>query len=178
MRPPRPVDIEIDITATKKLNRYAFQIKRSPVVNRLAAGSILSATHHTLLTAALVTALKTLSVHNVARVFVEHREVPDMQTGVDNPPRKLKLLVRCSDKIFIEACTDAANKCGQTSKRVRSAGTMLQELAQEMRRFQMGFALVDENYVTTAREYAYKTMPKRTFRCGFPLPQAISTTGK
>jgi hypothetical protein len=168
------IDFEIDIVAVRKFGRYGFRIHKCPTLARMGAGSLKSATAQTLLTMALLSALKSATRSACARVFTLNGECKDREQGMSHP-RKMKVLVRCSDRVFIEAATDAAHKLSRT-KPNRAAKTLWEELAREMRRFSMRFEHVDESKVTACRDWAAKVLPKKTHPCGFPLPEAISTT--
>jgi hypothetical protein len=140
-------DIKIDISASRKMGRYGFAIRKCPLA-RSGAGMLHGATRDTLLSFALVAALKT---------------IPRRQ------PRPLRILVRCSDETFVTACGNV-----NRGQRTKAAKTLWQELVNEISRFQLRFELVDESKLSAARDFACRVLPTRTFHGGFPLPQLIT----
>jgi hypothetical protein len=149
-------DIQIDLSASRKLGRYGFAIRKCPLA-RNGAGMLNGATRDTILTFALIAALKT---------------IPRSTTGrtANGRPWPLRVLVRCSDPTFVLAC-GAVNR----GQRTRAAKTLWQELVNEISRFQLRFECVDESKVTTTRDFACRVLPARTFHGGFPLPMLITT---
>lgn len=160
-------DIQIDLSASRKMGRYGFAIRKSPLA-RSGAGMMHGATMHTLLTMSLCSALKMLSRSVIAKMMVAEGRSPDTKTAIVNP-RRLRVLVRSSDTVFIAAC-GAVNK-GQTT---RAAKTLWAELTKEMTRFTLLFEHVDESKLSAARDFGWKVMPSRTRPDGFPLPTLIT----
>jgi len=149
-------DIKIDISATRKLSRYGFNIKRPSLFAKMGAGMLPNATRHTLLAFALISAMKTIP-----------RITGKTASGHARP---LRVLVRCSDETFVTACHPVYRV-----EKSRAAKTLWSELVQEMARFQLHFEFCDESKVTAARDFACRVLPTRTVPDGFPPPQLIIT---
>src|SRR5665213_460683 len=133
-------DLEVSLSGCRDTNTYAFQVDGCRSLARNSCGVLKSATTHTLLAYALLTALKGLDWRAALRVYVQTGEIRK-QLNPSTYRRKLKIRVRMSDAELMQVLESGYNDTTRIHLN-RANKNLYTALVAEMRRFDLTFSLV------------------------------------
>ena len=167
---PQLPEITIVLYSNRAKGRYAFDIRGSHTVTRMAVGTVRNSTRHTLLGFALTTALRTVSHNAIAKHFLNTKECQTFAEAMRHT-RKVRVRVKSLDTEFNEVCEQAG-----TGKRNRCAVNLFNELQRQMARFDMSYQRPDEFEVNKVKYWGSRVLPESRDPDGFPLPTAVSTS--
>jgi hypothetical protein len=162
-------EIVIDLCSNRAKGRYAFEIRGSHTVARLACGIVRNSTRHTLLGFGLTTALRTISHNAIAKLFLNNKECQTFNQAMRHT-RKPRARVRCADSEFLAMCEHIG-----TGRRNRCARNLFDELQRQMSRFDLTYLRVDEIDLNKIKHWSSRVLPESRDPDGFPLPTAVST---
>lgn len=168
---PQPLpEISIVLYSIRATGRYAFEIRGSHTVARMASGTVRNSTRHTLLGFALTSALRTVSHTAIAKMYLNNKECQTFAEAMRHT-RKVRVRVRCADTDFNMMCEQAS-----TGRRNRCAMNLFDELQRQMARFDLSYQRPDEFDLSKIKHWSSRLLPESRDPDGFPLPTTISTS--
>jgi hypothetical protein len=161
-------DLVITIFSCRKTGTYAYSIEGYKPLSRMACGSIPSATTGTLLTVALLSALRSWAPGQSSRLLAAKGEIQPK----DKPNRKLRILVKSSQPHFVEILEHATRTQSVRQQSSRASGHLLDELLLEFQNYEFMFGHASEETFYRLKLWTGQVHKPRLYR-NFPAPTVV-----
>lgn len=164
-------DLEVSLSSCRDTSTYAFQVDGCRSLSRNSCGTLKSATTHTLLAYALLTALKGIDYKAAMRVYIQTGEI-----RTQNPEtyrRRLKIRVRLSDEELHGILEEGYQNTARIHKN-RANKNLYTALVNEMRRFDLTFSLVPKVNMQGLHKWATQVVPTMSSQ-DMVMPSAVQS---
>ena len=160
-------DATVTLVCDRIEHRWAFETSGFPAMSRRGCGHLLSATKHSLLAFALISALKSISPGSVQRHLVKTAEHATFAEARRHG-RRLRVQIQTHDVALYRFLNNP--ELGGT----KIAANLLETLQKELKRFACQYRLCGEEDTHRTHVWSSRVLPSVTFPDGFPAPKQIA----